>query len=263
MSEETIPAQPRGDSRYRPGKVGPLSYLRAVTYYIHVALATIIIGAIGLPLALFGGRQGANRVASVWIAHMLRAARWHMGIRYEIRGTPPDDDCIVASKHQSFLDILILAHALPQRAFVMKREVLRVPIMGWFAHKVGSVPIDRAKGGEAMKAISEAVTEAQKTGLGQLIIYPEGTRVRPGEKRRYKFGVAAIYESSGLSCQPVAVNAGLFWPKRGIPIAPGVAIVEFLPQIAPGMAEEPFMAELQHTIESASDRLMAEAGFRA
>ncbi|MFI0396614.1 lysophospholipid acyltransferase family protein [Paracoccus jiaweipingae] len=245
---------------YTPGPVGALTYLRAVSYYLHVAVATVVLGILGTPRALFGGRAGANRTATIWIDYMLRAARWHFGVSVEYRGTPPTDDCIVAAKHQSFLDILAIAHACPRRAFIMKKQIMYVPIMGWFAKKVGSVPIDRSRGSSAKTAIVTAVRKVMPRGLGQLIIYPEGTRTRPGQHRPYKPGAAILYQETGLPCVPVATNAGMFWPKEGLLIRPGIAVIEFLDPVPPGQEPATLMALLEKRVEGASDALMDRAG---
>ncbi len=252
-----------------PGATGPLSYLRTITYYPHVALATVAIGLWGMLTQLRHGRRGANRVASIWIAYMLRAARWHMGVAVELRGTPPavDEDALIGAKHQSFLDILAIASAAKRRSFVMKQEIMRVPIMGWYAREVGSIPIDRSKGRDAMGQIVTAARNRMTSpeGLGHLIVYPEGTRTRPGEHRPYKHGIATIHLETGLPVYPVAVNCGLFWPKRGMPVASGRAVIEFLPPMRadPGEDRDAFTARLREAIETRSDALMAEAGFVA
>ena len=132
-----------------------------------LAFATLAIGLLGIPALLRDGRAGANRVATRWIGYMLWAARLHLGVTCEVRGTPPTDDCIIAAKHQSFLDILAIAHAVPQCGFIMKREVMRVPIMGWYAWKVGCIPIDRNRGRDAMRAIS---TEINRRIAGEGIV---------------------------------------------------------------------------------------------
>lgn len=244
----------------RPGPLTAWQYVQNVLFYLHVALATVVIGLAGLP-ALRRGRAGANKVATRWIAYMVWAARLHLGLTCEIRGTPPTGDCIIAAKHQSFWDILIIAHAVPRRAFIMKREVMRVPVMGWYAWKVGCIPIDRSKGRDAMAAISNQInTRMSGDGLGQLIIYPEGTRTLPGQRRSYKQGVATIRLGTGLPVVPVAVNTGMFWPCSGWGIRPGRAVIEFLPQIPPDVPAAGFLPRLQAEIETGSDRLMAEAG---
>ncbi len=247
-----------------PGPLGPWQYLQNALFYVHVALATTVIGLYGIPRVMRHGRDGANRIATRWIGYMLWAARLHMGVVCEIRGTPPSNDCIIAAKHQCFLDILAIAHSVPRRNFIMKREVMRVPIMGWYAYKVGCIPIDRSKGRDAMRAIITSIRERMAgEGLGQLIIYPEGTRTLPGEHRPYKHGVASIREATRLPVVPVAVNAGLFWPRKGWGVRSGRAVIEFLPAIGPEAPSDEFMAELSRQIEGNSDRLMAEAGFVA
>lgn len=246
---------------YRPGRVSALDWLRTGVYYVYIALATLVLGLVGLPFGL-RGRASANRIATLWLGQMLGAARLILGLRVEYRGEIPAGDLLIAAKHQSFLDILALARACPRRAFVMKREVLNVPIMGWFARQVGCIPIDRAKGRDALRQIIAEVETARATpeGLGQLIFYPEGTRTRPGEKAPYKHGVTVVQRATGLPIVPVAVNCGMFWPKRGFPIRPGIAVVEFLPAIPAGMRAEPLLAELEARIEPASQALFHEAG---
>lgn len=249
---------------HAPGKVTPFTYILTALFYVHIALATVAIGGWGAAFWLpRDGRAGVHRVARVWSGHLLAMARLYLGLRYEVRGTPPTEDCLIGAKHQSFFDILIIAHYAPQRIFIMKKQILNVPIMGWFALKAGCIPIDRSKGSEAMKVMLEGVKAAQAEGLGQLIIYPEGTRTRPGEKRRYKAGIGAVYDVTGLPVVPVATNVGLFWNKRGFPIRSGVGVVEYLAPIAPGLGATALVERLEAEVEGASDRLMAEAGFVA
>lgn len=246
---------------YRPRPASALDWLRTGVYYVYIALATIVLGIWGLPQGL-RGRASANRVATVWLGQMMGAARIILGLRVELRGTPPAGDCLIAAKHQSFLDILALAHACPRRAFVMKRAVLNVPIMGWFARKVGCIPIDRAKGKDALKQIIGEVEAAMASpeNLGQLIFYPEGTRTKPGTSLPYKHGVGSIQRATGLPIVPVAVNCGMFWPKRGFPIRGGTAVIEFLPVLPAGERAGAVMEILYEQIEPASLRLYTEAG---
>lgn len=248
-------------SRYHPARVSIFDWLRAGVYYFYIALATLVLGIWGLPQGLRGAK-GAQRVATVWLGQMLGAARIILGVRVEIRGTPPTGDCLIAAKHQSFLDILALAQACPQRAFVMKREVMNVPVMGWFARQVGSIPIDRARGKDAMKQIISGIetARARPEGLGQLIFYPEGTRTLPGQRVPYKHGVGTVQRATHLPIIPVAVNCGMFWPRRGLPIRRGVSVIEFLPPLTAGAKSSVVIETLFEQIETASDRLYAEAG---
>ncbi|MDS9466263.1 lysophospholipid acyltransferase family protein [Paracoccus sp. MBLB3053] len=246
---------------YEPRPASILDWLRTGVFYIYAVLITSVIGLIGLP-GTWIDASNAKRTGSRWLRFMLGGARVIAGIRVEFRGTLPAGDALIAAKHQSFLDILAIASACPDRAFVMKREVMRVPIMGWFARKVGCIPIDRARGKDAMRQIISEVESARSTpdGLGQLIFYPEGTRTKPGTTVPYKPGVAIIQRATGLPVIPVAVNCGMFWPKRGYPIRRGTCVVEFLPGMAAGKSSDEVLRELAQQIEGASTRLFQLAG---
>jgi 1-acyl-sn-glycerol-3-phosphate acyltransferase len=183
-----------------------------------------------------------------------------VGLRTEVRGTPPDGQVLIASKHQSFLDILLIFSELPTGRFIMKREILWAPVIGLYGMRIGCVPVDRGKRGAAIKKMVEDVARGAQTP-GQLIIYAQGTRVAPGAKMPYKIGTAVLYEQMGVPCVPAATNVGVFWPKRGIYRRPGLAVVEFLPAIAPGLDRNTFMTRLEQDVEGVSDALMREAGF--
>jgi 1-acyl-sn-glycerol-3-phosphate acyltransferase len=136
------------------------------------------------------------------------------------------------------------------------------PLLGQYALRIGCVPVNRGKRGAAIAKMLADVKSGKQQG-GQLIIYSQGTRVAPGVKRPYKIGTGALYEQLGQPCVPVATNVGVFWPRHGILRKPGLAVVEFLPEIAPGLPRDAFMARLETEVETASDALMAEAGFHA
>jgi len=132
-----------------------------------------------------------------------------------------------------------------------------MPIIGFYARRIGCIPVKRGKRSEAIKTMLSAVQDGNATP-GQLIIYPQGTRVAPGDKVPYKVGAAALYEELGQSCMPVACNVGLFWGRLGIFKKPGTATIEFLPPILPGLDRETFLSKLEETIEKGSNDLMAE-----
>jgi 1-acyl-sn-glycerol-3-phosphate acyltransferase len=142
----------------------------------------------------------------------------------------------------------------------MKKELRWTPLLGFYAWRIGCIPVDRGKKGRAIAEMKKAVAEGAKIP-GQLIIYPQGTRVAPGAPMPYKVGTGLLYQQVSQPCIPAATNVGVFWPRHGIYRKPGLAVVEFLPAIAPGRTVGDFMAELERVIETASDRLMAEAGF--
>lgn len=237
-----------------------IQYIRSVIFIVQMYIAMPIVGLGFAPWAMFS-RKGAYAACKTYSRYVFWTARWMVGIRCEVRGTPPQGEVLIAAKHQSFLDIMMIFTALPAGKFIMKKEILMTPVIGQYAKRLGCVAVDRGKRGAAIdKMVSDV--DAGRAAPGQLIIYSQGTRVAPGAKLPYKVGSAVLYEQLGQACVPVATNVGVLWPKRGMLRKPGVAVVEFLPTIAPGMKRKGFMAALETTVEEASDRLMAEVGFK-
>jgi 1-acyl-sn-glycerol-3-phosphate acyltransferase len=193
-----------------------------------------------------------------WVIVSLRILT---GLNSEVRGTPPTTEALIAAKHQSFLDIILIFNAVPAGKFIMKRELMYAPFLGQYALRIGCVPVDRGKRGAAI-ARMKADVAAGSAEPGQLIIYPQGTRVAPGDVKPYKVGTGLLFDQLGQPCHPVATNVGVFWPKRGILRKPGLAVVEFLPPIAPGLPVPDFMNRLEAEVEHNSNRLMHEAGFK-
>ena len=145
---------------------------------------------------------------------------------------------------------------LDKPAYVLKRELIRVPLFGSYLKQCGMIPVDREGGGAALKQLLRAARTAVAQGRS-ILIYPEGTRTPPGERRPYHPGVAALYGDLGVPVVPVALNSGLFWGRRAFHKKPGTITIEFLPPIAPGLPRREFMRELQERMEGASQRLAA------
>lgn len=238
-----------------------IQWVRSLIYIVMVYASIAVVGIVLFPWALVS--QRGARVACMSVCRFVQwIAPFMIGLRMEIRGTPPDYECIVASKHQSFLDVFMVFSAIPAGKFIMKRILIYSPIVGQYGLRIGCIPVDRGKRAAAIKQMVEAVHKGKATP-GQLIIYPQGTRIAPGVKAPYKIGTAVLYEQLGQPCVPVAANVGLFWPKRGIYRKQGTAVVEFLEPIQPGMARDEFLKLLETRIETASNRLNEEAGFHA
>jgi len=231
----------------------------SLLFVIQIFVMMPLMGIVFLPWAAFS-RNGAIAGIHTWCAWTRASARIMLGLRSEIRGRVPEGAVLVAAKHQSFFDVILLSSALPRPRFIMKRELTRTPVLGWFALRIGCVPVDRGRRGAAVTKMLKDVAEG-RDDPGQLIIYPQGTRTPPGEHLPYKPGVAALYRQAGQVCVPVATNVGLFWPKAGLIRKPGLAVLEFLDPIEPGVEAHAFLEELERRVETASDRLMAEAGF--
>lgn len=235
-----------------------LRWLLSLIFVVQMYLAMVVLAvAFAIPALL--SRDWAFRAVHLycrWVRFSLAAL---CGLRSEVRGPVPADEVLIAAKHQSFLDIILIAGAVPRPKFIMKRELMFAPFLGQYALRIGCVPVNRGKRGAAIARMKADV--AKGTALpGQLIIYPQGTRVPPGDKRPYKVGTGLLYEQLGQPCVPAGTNVGLFWPKRGILRKPGLAVVEFLPAIPPGLPVAEFMAQIETVIEASSDRLTAEAG---
>jgi 1-acyl-sn-glycerol-3-phosphate acyltransferase len=164
---------------------------------------------------------------------------------------------IVAAKHQSFLETFALVTVFRDPVFILKRELTWIPFFGWCLMKMRMIPVDRGGKARALAQVTKrAKTELRENGR-QLLIFPEGTRRAPGAPPAYKFGVAHIYGELGLPCVPVALNSGLYWPRRKFLRRPGTIRIEILPPIAPGLDKASFHALIQERIETASDRLLA------
>ena len=236
-----------------------VQWVRSLLFVAQMYVMLPVVGLIYMPAAIVS-RKGALAGCKAYCRWVRWTAAWMVGLRTEVRGTPPDGQVLIAAKHQSFLDIPLIFSELPTGRFIMKREILWTPVIGLYGMRIGCVPVDRGKRGAAIKKMVEDVARGAQTP-GQLIIYAQGTRVAPGAQMPYKIGTAVLYEQMGVPCVPAATNVGVFWPKRGIYRKPGLAVVEFLPAIPKGLDRIAFMARLEHDVESASNALMREAGF--
>ncbi len=236
-----------------------IQWLRSLLFVGQIYLMMPIIGLVFAPWALFS-KHGARACCKTYSRWVFFTARWMVGIRCEVRGTPPTGEALIAAKHQSFLDIMMIFTALPTAKFIMKKEILRTPVIGQYARLLDCVAVDRGKRGAAIEKMVKDV-EAGRQEAGQLIIYAQGTRVRPGVKAEYKIGTGVLYEQLEQTCVPVATNVGVLWPRKGIMRRPGTAVVEFMEPIAPGLSKKEFLEHLEQVVEKKSNELMREAGF--
>ncbi len=236
-----------------------IQWLRCLIFNGQMYLAMPVVGLIYLPAAI-ASPDGAIAGCHAYARWVRWTATWMIGLKCEIRGEPPTDQVMVAAKHQSFLDVLIIYGAIPRGKFIMKSILKYAPVIGQFGLRIGCIPVDRGKRGQAIKKMVADV-KAGRALPGQLIIYPQGTRTPPGDKRPYKIGTGALYKELDQPVVPVATNVGVYWPKRGVYRKPGVAVFEFLPRIEPGLEVEDFMQRLETVIETKCDELNAEAGF--
>ena len=238
-----------------------MQYLRSLAFNVAIYVAMLVYSIVFFIPALIS-RDWAFKACHAWCIFVRWALAWMVGLKTEVRGTPPWGEVVIAAKHQSFLDIILIFSSVPRGKFIMKRELMYAPMLGQYALRIGCVPVDRGKRGAAIEKMKRDV-EKGSAEPGQLIIYPQGTRVAPGVKKPYKVGTGVLYDQLGQDCVPVATNVGLFWPKRGVLRKPGVAVVEFLEPIPAGLPVKEFMAVLEDRIETRSDALAEEARGRS
>lgn len=236
-----------------------LQWIRSLIFVITIYGWMLVLGLVFAPYALFS-KRGALRACKIYARSTIWLARWMVGLRGEVRGPVPTGEVVIAAKHQSFFDIILIFDAVPHAKFIMKRELLWTPIIGMYARRLGCIPVNRGKRGAAVAKMVKDVAK-EFTEPGQLVIYPQGTRVAPGATKPYKVGTAVLYEGLGYPCVPAATNVGVFWPRTGILRKPGHAIVEFLDPIVPGVGRREFLLQLEEEIETASNNLMCEVGF--
>lgn len=231
------------------------SLLFQIVYYLNVVFWMIL----WLPLLPFG-RRVAMELGRQWGRTTLWWAEKICGLKHEFRGLEniPKGAVIVACKHQSVWDTFTLPILFPDFSYILKRELLYLPFFGWYLIAAEQIAINRAKGGKLLPQLARKAQRLFAQGR-QLFIFPEGTRRPPGAPPEYKYGVAHIYNETRTPVLPAALNVGLFWPRRSFYIRPGVAVLEFLPLIEPGLPPREFLELLQERIETASDRLLDEA----
>ena len=235
-----------------------VQYLRSVVFIGLMYLSMAAFAAVYTPFAIANARHARAGIRAWtrcvrWLAHRVA------GLASEVRGTVPQGEVLVAAKHQSFFDIIILLSVLPHPRFVMKKELERAPILGWYARRIGCVSVDRGQKGRAIRSMVEAV-HRERGAASQLVIYPQGTRVAPGTHLPYKIGSGVLYQELGAPCVPVACNVGVFWARHSLWRKPGLAVVQFLEPIPPGLETRAFMTRLEAEVETASNRLIGEAG---
>ena len=237
-----------------------IQLIRSIVFNASMYLAMLVLGILYFPYALLT-RDGALKACHAYCRYVRWSASWMVGLKTEVRGEPPTGEVMIAAKHQSFLDVLMIFGAMPRGKFIMKRILIYAPIIGQYGLRIGCIPVDRGKRGQAIRKMLADV-EAGRAQGGQLIIYPQGTRIPPGVRAPYKVGIAALYKELKQPCVPVAANVGVFWPKRGFYRKPGLAVVEFLEPVQPGLKTDEYLKLLEERIETRSDALAAEAGFK-
>lgn len=234
-------------------------YLRSLlfnfTFYSFLTLLMIF----ALPIFLLPWKW-VWWVPRTWARTSLWLLRVLAGVKFELRGleNKPHDGVLIASKHQSTWETFVLLAIAERPAYLAKRQLFFIPFFGWYLSRFRQISVDRTRGSSALKALIPQARDAIKDNR-DVVIFPEGTRRTPGAPPSYKFGVTALYRILKVPVVPVALNAGVFWPRRTFLRYPGTIVMEILPPIEPGLPDEEFKATLIESIETASNKLLEEA----
>ncbi len=237
-----------------------MTLARAICFSVLFYGWTTLLGILVLPL-LAGPPRLLLAYSRFWIRVSLWFLRITVGITHEVHGREhiPEGPALFAVKHQSAWDTLAINLIVRNGAVVLKRELTWIPVFGWCLLRARQIAIDRQGGTSALRAMV-AEARARLAEGRPIVIFPEGTRVAPGSRRPYHAGVAALHSAlSDVTVVPVALNSGLFWPRRSLKLRPGVITVEFLPPIPRDLPRRAFTESLENAIEGATDRLVADA----
>ncbi|WP_119303622.1 lysophospholipid acyltransferase family protein [Dongia deserti] len=236
-----------------------MTLLRSLLFNLFYLLWSAIMHVVSLPL-LLAPAAWVWKAAHLWIDGTLFLLRLFCGLGYRELGLEhfPHGPAIIAAKHQSAWETLFLSRRLNHPSFILKRELLSIPLFGWFLRKIGMIAIDRSGRAAALKQMVRDANTAFAQGR-QIIIFPEGTRVAPGAHKPYQPGIAALYSQLNVPVVPVALNSGLFWGRKAWTKKPGRILIEYLPAIPPGLDRKSFMAELEARLEPAAKKLLSGA----
>lgn len=219
-----------------------------------------VVMAIALLPCLLLPRRAMQWGLRLWAQSIMWCLRVIAGLSWDVRGLEnlPQGPCIFASKHQSAWETGIFYLLVRDPSYILKKELLSILFFGWYVAKAGAIAIDRKAGAAALKRMIKGAGARLARGQS-VVIFPEGTRSAPGASGTYHPGVAALYMAVDAPLVPVALNSGLFWPRRSFIKRPGRITIEILPAIAPDLDRKAFMSVLQNRIEGASNRLIEEA----
>ena len=238
---------------------GALVVVRSLVYFVVFYVVTALYLVFGSWL-LFGPRLVGDEGPGNSRPHLRRLLRLICGTKLEVRGHEnlPKTGCLVISKHQSAWDTFGLISLFRDPAIVLKDELKWIPFYGWFCVKFEHILVKREKASAALKSMIRDARQRISIGR-EVVIFPEGTRTIPGAPPDYKPGYVALYEALGVVTVPLALNSGLFWPRRSLWRYPGTIVVEFLPPLPPGLPRAEFRTRIEAAIEAASSRLIEEA----
>ncbi|MBP6769155.1 MAG: 1-acyl-sn-glycerol-3-phosphate acyltransferase [Reyranella sp.] len=234
--------------------------IRSIAFNAYFYVGTLLVAVVGIVLVPIPTPVLLRGLLFHWARGVVWGMRWIGGMKIEFRGLehlPADGPALLANKHHSESDGILLAAKIRGIAFVAMQELFRYPLIGAILYRLQMIRVDTCGGGRERENLAQFAKRACESGR-HIAIYPEGNLMAPGERERYRSGIFYLYRDLGLPVTPVATSVGLVWNRRDWRKKAGRAAVEFLPAIEPGLDKESFMRSLEDAIESASDRLIAE-----
>ncbi len=241
-----------------------MNAIRSIVFNIFYIFGSLFWSLVLLWAFAFPPRKCTAIISAIYGGYIALIERWIMGLKLEIRGLehlPKSGGYIIASKHQSAYETLKLPFMkqFDYPVIVLKKELTKLPLWGMYPKRMGLIAIDRGQGMESMRAMIDGCRKAIADHRS-IAIFPQGTRVKPGEVKPYKAGLSKIYKDLQVPIVPMALNSGVYWGRNSFFKKPGTVVFEFLPPIAPGLPPLQAMAQMETALETASDRLVVEAG---
>ncbi|HEX2764558.1 MAG TPA: lysophospholipid acyltransferase family protein [Allosphingosinicella sp.] len=225
-----------------------MDWLRSLLFAIIFYAGTVVYVLAGVVLIPLGPKP-ARAIASAWARFNRLCSRLILRITTRIEGEVPKGAVLVASKHQSMFETIDLVVVLDTPSVVMKRELTRIPFWGWLTQAYGMIAVDRAGGAKALRALVAEGAKVRAEGR-PVVIFPEGTRVVPGERPELQSGFAGLYRALGLPVVPVALDSGRLWPRRSFVKHPGVVTMRFGDPIPPGLPRREIEARVHAAINA-------------
>ncbi len=237
-----------------------MNYIRTILFNIAFFGGSLFWSIALQWIRLLPRAKAARTVEKYYFGYILLITKYIMNIKLELRGLeniPKSGSYILASKHQSAYETLILPIIIKDPAIILKQELTKIPLWGMYPVKMGMIAIDRGSASQALRSIIRGAKRV-KAEERPILIFPQGTRTKPGEKAPYKIGINKLYKDIDLPILPVALNTGVFWGKNSFWKKSGTIVFEFLPIIPAGMNVKEAMQELETKIETNSDKLLEE-----
>lgn len=231
-----------------------LLFIRSLTFNVCGVLLTVILCILFLPFLAFPIRY-MLWIPTFWTSCIFFLLKHITHLTFEVRGDIPKKPGLIASKHQSTFETFVFHKILKMPVYFLKKELLNIPLIGWYLKKAGMIPLNRYHRGIPFKSLCLKANQVLEAGTN-IILFPEGTRTPPGKTIPYKPGISLFYQTLNVNVTPVALNSGLFWGRRSFLKRPGCVVIEFLPPISPGLDPKVFLTLLETQIEEKSKELL-------